>query len=155
MLKNVPKILNWIEIGTDRSLNQVIQYLIQNCIWKKINSLDCTSRFLDSVLKMKAYQALVVMFIYLVNGQKVRDMWYRSTEYTRVSQVWPDSCAFPCRAVDETYQSLEIGSVGKPCPNPLPLDYDLSHDISSGILVQKPCDLEEVCNKCFISAKIN
>ena len=84
------------------------------------------------------------MFLYLVNGQKVRDMWYRSTEHTRVSAVWPDSCAFPCRAVDETYQSLEIGSVGKPCPNPLPLDYDLSSDISSGILVQKPCDVEEV-----------
>ena len=102
---------------------------------------------------MKAYQALFFMFLYLVNGQKVRDMWYRSTEHTRVSAVWPDSCAFPCRAVDETYQSLEIGSVGKPCPNPLPLDYDLSSDISSGILVQKPCDLEEVWVILLISTK--
>ena len=95
---------------------------------------------------MKAYQVLLLCLFYLTNGQKVRDMWYRSTEFTRVSGVWPQNCAFPCRAVDETYQSLEIGSVGKPCPNPLPLDYDLSRDISSGILTQVPCDVEEVIN---------
>ena len=93
---------------------------------------------------MKAYQVLLLCLFYLTNGQKVRDMWYRSTEFTRVSGVWPQNCAFPCRTVDETYQSLEIGSVGKPCPNPLPLDYDLSRDISSGILTQVPCDVEEV-----------
>ena len=80
-------------------------------------------------------------------GQKVRDMFYRSNETPRVLNVYPDNCAFPCRAIDSQYQSLELGSVNKPCPNPVSKDYDLKHDIASGVLEQKACDPTEVSFK--------
>ena len=87
---------------------------------------------------------LLLLFLPLLNGQKVRDMFYRSTEKHRISIVYPNNCAFPCRALGDDYQSLEIGSVNRPCPNPVPWDYDLTNDLSSGIMAQKPCDPSEV-----------
>ena len=98
--------------------------------------------------------ALQVLFLLpLVSSQKVQDMFYRSEKNLRTTMLFSHQCSFPCKLVDEKFMSLEIHVKNDAiCPDPLPSDYDLSNDLTSETVYQKPCNTSEdftVCAYCI------